>query len=215
MALIKNPDADIRKRWKLWTEISAVITLGLIIMAFAFFPDLKNQVVLKTEVQEVVKVEEIEVTKQEVKPPPPPRPQVPVMVPNDQVMEDEVVYDSELKVEDTPPPPPPVAATEEEEATIFEVVEDQPEPFGGIDGIKKLVVYPEIAKKAGIEGTVVIRAAIDEKGNVIKTVVAKGIGAGCDEAAVDAVKKTKFKPGSQRGKPVKVWLSIPIKFKLK
>ncbi|MBN8707121.1 MAG: energy transducer TonB [Bacteroidetes bacterium] len=215
MALIKNPDADIRKSWKLWTEVSAVATLALMIMAFVFFPDLKNQVVLKSEVQEVVKVEEIEVTKQEVKPPPPPRPQVPVMVPNDQVMEDEVVYDSELKVEDTPPPPPPVAAAEEEEATIFEVVEDQPEPIGGIGAIQSKVVYPEIAKKAGIEGTVVIRAAIDEKGNVIKTVIAKGIGAGCDEAAVEAIRKVKFKPGSQRGKPVKVWLSIPIRFKLK
>lgn len=215
MALIKTPEADIRRRWKLWTEVSGVATLAIIITAFVFFPDLKNQVVLKEEKQEVVKVEEIEVTKQEVKPPPPPRPQVPVMVPNDQVMEDEVVYDSELKVADTPPPPPPAAAIEEEEATIFEVVEDQPEPIGGIGSIQSKVIYPEIAKKAGIEGTVVIRAAIDEKGNVIKTVIAKGIGAGCDEAAVEAIRKVKFKPGSQRGKPVKVWLSIPIRFKLK
>ncbi len=215
MALVKLPEADIRRKWKLWFEISLTIVLAGLIMAFYFFPDLKNSVVLKQEQQEVVKVEEIEVTKQEVKPPPPPRPQVPVLVPNDQVMEDEVVFDSELKVEETPPPPPPPAANEEEEATIFEVVEELPEPNGGVAAIQSKVVYPEIAKKAGIEGTVVIRAAIDEKGNVLKTVVAKGIGAGCDEAAQEAIKKVKFKPGSQRGKPVKVWLSIPIRFKLK
>ncbi len=55
----------------------------------------------------------------------------------------------------------------------------------------------------------------DEKGIVTKTEIAKGIGAGCDEAASWAVSKAKFIPGKQRGKPVKVRVSIPIRFRIK
>ena len=55
---------------------------------------------------------------------------------------------------------------------------------------------------------------MDENGNVTKAEVIKGIGLGCDEAALDAVRLTKFKPGKQRGKPIKVQITIPISFKL-
>jgi len=85
---------------------------------------------------------------------------------------------------------------------------------GGIKGIQEKIVYPEIAKRAGVEGKVYVLAFVDETGTVTKAQVLKGIGAGCDEAALDAVLKTKFKPGKQRGKPVKVQVSIPIIFKL-
>nr|HPN38001.1 energy transducer TonB [Melioribacteraceae bacterium] len=54
----------------------------------------------------------------------------------------------------------------------------------------------------------------NENGDVAKVELIKGIGAGCDEAAMDAVKQTKFKPGKQRGKSVKVQVAIPILFKL-
>ncbi|NUQ80088.1 MAG: energy transducer TonB [Bacteroidetes bacterium] len=215
MPIIKTPEADIRRHWKLYMETSVSIVLGLLVLGFYFFPDLKNQTVITVKEQEAIKIEEIAITKQEVKPPPPPRPQVPVLVPNDAVIDDEIVFESELDVSAPPPPPPPPTVAEEEEAAIFEVVEELPEIVGGLAAIQKAIVYPEIAKRAGIEGTVVIRAAINEKGDVIKAVVAKGIGAGCDEAATEAVMKAKFKPGSQRGKPVKVWLTIPVRFKLK
>ena len=57
-------------------------------------------------------------------------------------------------------------------------------------------------------------AYVDEQGIVTKTEVLKGIGAGCDEAAEYAVKQTKFSPGKQRGKAVKVKIMVPIIFKL-
>ena len=79
----------------------------------------------------------------------------------------------------------------------------------------KHVKYPEIAREAGIEGTVLVQCFIDKKGNVIKTVVVKGLkGTGLNEAAMDALEKTKFKPAIQRDKPVGVWLAIPVTFKL-
>jgi protein TonB len=92
--------------------------------------------------------------------------------------------------------------------------EIMPEPIGGISAIQKRVVYPEIARKAGIQGKVFVQAFIDEKGNVIKTKILKGIGSGCDEAALNAVKETKFTPAKQKDKPVKVQVVVPVLFKL-
>lgn len=107
-----------------------------------------------------------------------------------------------------------VVEEKEEAPTYFVAVEEMPEPIGGIKGIQEKILYPEIAKRAGVEGKVYILAFVDESGNVTKAQVLKGIGAGCDEAARDAVIQTKFKPGKQRGVPVKVQVSIPIIFKL-
>jgi periplasmic protein TonB len=103
---------------------------------------------------------------------------------------------------------------EETAPKYFVAVEEMPEPIGGIKAIQEKITYPEIAKRAGVEGKVYILAFVDENGNVTKAQVLKGIGAGCDEAAQDAVLQTKFKPGKQRGTPVKVQVSIPIVFKL-
>ena len=94
------------------------------------------------------------------------------------------------------------------------MVENMPGPIGGMFAIQEKIKYPEIAKRAGIQGKVIIQAFIDEKGNVVHAKVLNGIGGGCDEMAVDAVKKTKFNPGTQNGKPVKVQVTIPIVFKL-
>lgn len=107
-----------------------------------------------------------------------------------------------------------VEEKKEEAPTYFVAVEEMPEPIGGISAIQQKIEYPEIAKRAGVEGKVYVLAFVDEDGNVTGAKIIKGIGAGCDEAALDAVRKTKFKPGKQRGTPVKVQVSIPIVFKL-
>ncbi len=59
-----------------------------------------------------------------------------------------------------------------------------------------------------------VLAFINEKWEVVKAEVQRGIGAGCDEAAIAAVMKAKFIPGRQRGKPMKVRVSISIRFQL-
>lgn len=100
------------------------------------------------------------------------------------------------------------------ESEYFVAVEQMPSPIGGIKGIQEKIVYPESAKRAGIEGRVYVKAFIDETGKVVSAEIIKGIGGGCDEAAIDAVMKTKFNPGKQRGKPVKVQVTVPIVFRL-
>ena len=186
------------------------------IVAFKFFPDLKGEEVKLEGPQELFTVEDIQQTKQENRPPPPPKPPIPIEAPSDDVLEDIDIGSTELDVnaEMEAPPPPKEEKKVEEEPTYFVAVEEMPEPVGGIKAIQEKITYPEIAKRAGVEGKVYILAFVDESGNVTKANVLKGIGAGCDEEALKAVEKTKFKPGKQRGKPVKVQVSIPVVFKL-
>jgi TonB family protein len=97
----------------------------------------------------------------------------------------------------------------------FVAVEEAPGPIGGLEAIQKKITYPEVAKRAGIQGRVFVKAFINEKGDVVRCEIIKGVHPALDSAAVDAVMKTKFTPGRQRGKPVKVQVSIPIVFALK
>lgn len=103
---------------------------------------------------------------------------------------------------------------EDTDATYYIAVDEMPMPIGGIQSIQEKILYPELAKRAGIEGRVFIQAFIDETGNVADAKVIKGVGHGLDEAALEAVKQTKFTPGKQKGEPVKVQVTIPIVFKL-
>lgn len=96
----------------------------------------------------------------------------------------------------------------------FVMVDKMPEPIDGVRGIQEKIKYPENAKKDGVQGRVYIKAFIDSLGNVAATEILKGLGSGCDEAAIEAVKQTKFIPGALRDKPVGVQVSIPILFKL-
>ena len=89
-----------------------------------------------------------------------------------------------------------------------------PEPKDGLESIYKQIKYPEVAQKAGVEGKVYLLIYINENGDVDDVKVIKGLGAGCDEAAIEVIKNTKFNPGKDNGTPIKVKLSLPITFKL-
>ena len=211
---LKNPIADLRARYRRVLKISIIISLALTIVAFKFFPDLQEKSMVMDGPQELFTVEDIPETKQENRPPPPPKPPIPIEAPADDVLEDIEIDDTEIDFEAEMEAPPPVEKKVEEEPTYFVAVEEMPSPIGGIVAIQKKIKYPEIAKRAGVEGKVYVLAFVNEQGIVTKAQVIKGIGAGCDEAALNAVLKTKFTPGKQRGKPVKVQVSIPILFKL-
>jgi len=215
MSLKKSPKADLRRTYKKVFELSLIIALALLIVAFKFFPHFQEKAAITEGPQELFKVEDVQQTKQENRPPPPPKPPIPIEAPSEDVLEDIEIGETELNVnEQVAAPPPKVEERVDEEPQYFVAVEEMPEPIGGIQAIQSKIVYPEIAKRAGIEGKVYVLAFVDEKGTVTKAEIIKGLGAGLDEAALNAVKATKFKPGKQRGKPVKVQVSIPIVFKL-
>lgn len=212
----KKSNADLRKYYSLFLEIGLIVVLLIFIMAVNVRltpPDVKTDL---TEEQEIIQMEDIIQTEHPEKPPPPPRPPVPVEVPNDEVIEDQIIdIDAELNLDqplDLPPPPEDKA--EEQEEDFFVVVEQMPELIGGIKKLQDCVNYPEMARKAGIEGRVIVQFIVNEDGEVENPVVVRSIGGGADEEALRCVKKAEFKPGMQRGKPVRVQYSLPVVFML-
>jgi protein TonB len=150
---------------------------------------------------------------QNILPTAPPTLPEPIDAPLVELTKNSPVEDSKVK-EEISLPPPKENLEIKEEPTYFVAVEEMPEPIGGLQEIQSKIEYPVIAKRVGIEGKVFVRAFVDETGVVTSAEVVKGIGGGCDEAALDAILKTKFNPGKQRGKPIKVQVTIPILFKL-
>jgi protein TonB len=147
---------------------------------------------------------------------------LPEAVPDEEVTEDYVVVSQEQLAEMTAP-----AITEGEgggnirvdipleeylpQADEFVAVEEMPV------GISlPTPVYPPMALKAQIEGSVWVKVLVDKTGNVRDAVVVKpsGANAGFEEAALDAAKKGKWKPAIQNKQPVAVWASYEIKFQL-
>lgn len=90
-----------------------------------------------------------------------------------------------------------------------------PTPVGGYPEIYKKIEYPQSAIRLNVQGKVYIMAFVDENGDVSECTVLRGIGSGCDEAAVNAISSTKFTPGMNDNKAVKVKVSLTIVFQLK
>lgn len=106
------------------------------------------------------------------------------------------------------------------EAEIFAVVEEMPSFPGGdaklLEFLYQEIRYPSIALESRIQGLVVVQFIIDEQGRIINPAITRGIGGGCDEEALRVVQSMpKWKPGKQRGRPVKVRYNLPVRFQLR
>lgn len=211
----KKSTADLKKYYTVFLELGLIAALLIFIAAAKVNLQTEKSDVDLTSEQEVVEMEEIVQTKQIEKPPPPPRPPVPVEVPNDELIEDQVInIDAELTFDDPLELPPPPKGDDDGDEDFFVVVENMPELIGGLAALQKNIRYPEMARKAGIEGRVIVQFIVNEQGEVENPRVIRGIGGGCDEEALRAVSNALFKPGRQRGNPVRVQYSLPVIFKL-
>lgn len=197
-------------------ELSLGIALLLVIVGFRFFPFDVRTTKIVVATRENVTVEDIEQTRQENRPPPPPKPAVPIEAPDAEALEDVPLASSELNIaaEVPPPPPPKTGEGDDREEEYFMVVEELPQLIGGYEGLMKRVVYPSIALRAGIQGKVQLLAYVNERGDVVRVEAVSGLAGGCTEAAIEAVKQSKFTPGKQRGRPVKVKVAMVIRFKI-
>lgn len=97
---------------------------------------------------------------------------------------------------------------------VFTLVDEMPQLIGGLEGLQQEIRYPESAKAEGIEGTVFVQFVVDETGDVIDEKIVRGVSPELDAEALRVVRQARFEPGTQRGEPVKVRFSLPIKFKL-
>ncbi len=212
----KKPDADLRNYYTVFLELGLLAALVIFIIAVRMDLTSHAPEEYTMDEQEVVEMEEIIQTRQIETPPPPPRPPVPVEVPNDEIIEDvdiDISADLDLGGSLSAPPPPPPAEDEEEE-DFFVVVEEMPELIGGLGELQQKIRYPEMARRAGIEGRVYIQFIVNEQGQVENPQVIRGIGGGADEEALRVVSQAEFRPGMQRGRPVRVQYSLPIFFRL-
>lgn len=229
MALRKTPKADLKRKYPVYLQIGLLLSLGLVIAAFAIPFDTGGSAEMIQEEQEIIEIEQIEQTQQiQPPPPPPPAPPPPEEVPDDEVIEEDIIESIDMDMNDAPPappappppppsndePPPPEPEPEPQEPEIFEVVEQDPELIGGIEGLQSRVQYPDMARRAGTQGTVFLRFVVDEQGRVSQIEALRSPSPQLTEAAVEALRASEFRPGMQRGRPVKVRFSLPVRFVL-
>jgi len=207
-----TPSKALKLQYKRVLEFGLVVSLFLHVFLFQGYKKMGMKKVDRKVNIASLEMEDIPVTEQEKQAPAPARPTVPIASEDEDLPEDETIdlIDLDLEAEAPPAPPPP-----ESDAIVFVPYDEKPEPIGGYAAIKRNLKYPEIARKAGVEGKVLVYAQIDEQGKVVRTRVMKSLGPnGCDEAAVRAIRAVKWKPAMQRDTPVKVWIMVPIEFQL-
>jgi protein TonB len=208
-----------RVRYVTAIQISTVCSLGVLILAFSLDISVGDLNPISLADQEIVMMEEIAQTMQVEKPPPPPRPPVPVEVPNDVVLDDEdfefdAMLDIDAAVAAVPPPPDTTVAVDLE-PEIFLIVESPPEMVGGYQSLAAEVKYPSIALRTEISGTVVVRIIVGEDGLPSDATVVKSVHEMLDNEAMRAVLLQTFVPGKQRGRPVPVYMQIPVRYRIR
>ncbi|NCA85318.1 MAG: energy transducer TonB [Clostridia bacterium] len=224
MEIKKSKKADLERKKPVFLQIGFIIALGLVLLAFSY-RTYERTTVLNMQLQVDDTPEEIvPITQQELKPPPPPPPtQVTVIriVEDDVDVEDDIEIDVEADQETIMQDFVPVVQEEEQvqEMEIFQVVETMPSFPGGdaarMKFLQENITYPQMARESGIQGIVYATFVVEPNGSVSDVRIMRGIGGGCDEEAIRVIKSMpKWNPGMQRGKPVRVQFTMPIKFTL-
>ena len=221
--------------------VSAPLIVKLI---SGFIPEEKEQII----VTEVVLAPPPPIDEKELPPPPPepPKPKIdqvrfppPVVVPLEEVRDEEPPTVEDLKVADPGPKtiegdinadilidapvgeaPKEAEVTEDNSIKDFASIEIQPEFPGGGNAafgryIQKNFVYSPMAREQGLSGKVIVSFVVEKDGNLTDIKVLRDLGLGTGEEAVRVLKKSpKWKPGIQNGRPVRVAYSIPIALQL-
>ncbi len=225
MQLKKSPNASLEDKKLTYVLIGLVLVLSICYVAFEW----TEKEVTKYEVTDTdfFFEEEIDIqqTTQETPPPPPPPAVQEVEVLN--VVEDDVEVETiEINTEDDKDvevviaPPVEAPVEEEEEEVIFVVVESMPEFPGGQQALFKYlgenVKYPVIAQENGIQGRVICQFVVNKDGSIVDAVVVRSSGElSLDKEALRVINSMpKWKPGKQRGKPVRVKYTVPVNFRL-
>ena len=219
----KTEKADLDNKSFMFFSLGLIIALLLAITAFTYrvyddttAKDLSKNTANNEEILEVPPTQQL--------PPPPPKIQQPqiIEVPDEKKIEEEIEINMDTEVtETTKVEEVKIQEVEEKEDPdqIFLVVEETAAPTGGMPAfyeyVGKKLKYPAQARRMGIEGKVFVEFVIERDGSITDVKAIKGIGAGCDEEAVRVLQSApKWKPGKQRGKPVRQRMVLPIAFKL-
>jgi len=216
MPQLKDSRADLRGKYPTYIKISVVLSLLFVIIAFKLAPENSECEVIKPIDIGITVIDYVDPTNQYNKPPDLPKPLIPQIAVTNDIQDIEFADVSiDYNKQFTTPPEREKEKIIEDENQIFVAVEEPPEPVAGMASIINKLYYPELARRTGIEGRVIVVLIVNKEGNVINASVLQSLFPSLDEVALNAVKETKFIPGKQRGKPVNVEMKIPIQFRLK
>lgn len=219
----KTPKADLENKKRIFLQIGLAIALLGVLAAFEWrtydraIQDLGGLDML------IIEEEDIPITRQETPPPPPPPMSTELVIVEDDVeIEEEFVIDVEATITTEVREFAQVRIAQEEEISeqvIFLVVEEWPSFPGGEEArlrfLSENIRYPQMAREAGIQGTVFLTFVVERDGSVTDVRIVRGIGGGADEEAVRVVRNMpRWTPGRQRGQPVRVQFNMPIRFVL-
>ena len=231
MEVKKYSYCDLNCYRNVFIEIGLVMALGICLLAFEIKTDVDKASIAGEVVEQEVETEIIPITRQEkLRPPEPPPPPRVVEVLN--IVSNDVEIEDELEIEDTEADDQtvidvnPIIASyqntkeqEDEEAQVFYIVEEMPEFPGGQLALRKFLAnsirYPVIAQENGIEGKVYVSFVVGKDGQVSNARVVRSVDPSLDKEALRVVNSLPlWKPGKQRGQPVRVAFSVPISFVL-
>lgn len=202
---------DLKQWTPYYTKIAMIIALAGFIIPCMVIPYREPKPYQRKTDIVVQSIELPHQLKQLEEPPPPPKPEMlPVPAESDAEVERSTIDPTTFTGFEKELPPP---TTNEGDDIIWEyqVVEEPPEL------LRKYCLppeYPELARKAGIHGQVILECIVDTMGLVIDVKVSSSLHEVMDEAAIKAVRKWRFKPARQRNKPVKVRVTVPVRFTL-
>ena len=228
MEVKKAPKANIETQKTTFLLMGLVVALAVLFVGFEWSSTISklDETVI---VQDVLAEEEIEITQRDPTPPPPPPPPEPEVPEIIEVTEERVETkidlssleddQSKAQIQSYTPPPPPKPVEEEATEEIFVVVEQQPEFPGGMSALMKFlgdnIKYPVIAQENGIQGRVITNFVVERDGSITDVNVVRGQDPSLDKEAVRVIQTMpRWKPGQQRGKPVRVRFTLPVQFRL-
>lgn len=227
MEIKKSPKADLERRKGTNLLMGYVVALAIIFTAFEW-TDTEVTVAVVDHNAELFVEEEIEITKQEQEPEPLPEPEKKVIAEVLNIVEDDVEIEQKelVSLEDNQDEAqvevytaPVVEEEEESDQHIFTIVETMPEfPGGGaalMSFLSKNTNYPILAQENGVQGRVIVGFVVNKDGSIVDVKVLRGVDPSLDKEAARVVSSMpKWKPGMQRGKPVRVSYNVPVVFKL-
>ena len=221
----KTPKADLTRKSGMFLNLGLAVAVGITLAAFEYKSGddgaLKDLGQVSDNFEDIL---DIPITEQPPPPPPPPIEQPIIQeIPDEVKIEDKIEVNFDVDVKETTVIKEIVIAEVpvivEKVDQIFDVVETQPSPPGGMSAWNKYLSdnlkYPTQARRMGVEGSVIVVFVVNTDGSIQDVEVLRGIGGGCDEEAVRVVKGApKWEPGKQRGRPVRTRMRLPIRFKL-
>lgn len=218
----KNPKIALIKKTGLFLNIGFVISILFVIVAFEWKSyDDADLLELGQVKDDFVEITEVPPTRQP--PPIPPKIKQPeiIEVPDVEEIKEEITLDLDVEItEETEIEEIVFEEPVEEEVVdeIFTLVEEYPSFDGGdlafIKFVQKNLIYPEKARRMGLEGRVFVQFIVEKDGSLTNVTVLKGLNGGCNEEAIRVMQKSpKWLSGKQRGRPIRVQMVIPITFR--